>query len=89
MKIPIFPGKYHQNGGCSWAMLVSGRVHLQSMFIFQPVTVSLPEGISPVFFGMRKNVDRRPPMIQEGNELNHLQGGPKYIPLINGVKYVR
>ena len=26
MKIPIFPGKYHQNGGFSWAMLVSGRV---------------------------------------------------------------
>ena len=27
MKIPIFPGKYHQNGGFSMAMLVSGRVH--------------------------------------------------------------
>ena len=26
MKIPIFPGKYHQNGGFSMAMLVSGRV---------------------------------------------------------------
>ena len=26
MKIPIFPGKYPQNGGFSWAMLVSGRV---------------------------------------------------------------
>ena len=25
MKIPIFPGKYHQNDGFSWAMLVSGR----------------------------------------------------------------
>ena len=25
MKIPIFPGKYHQNGGFSMAMLVSGR----------------------------------------------------------------
>ena len=25
MKIPIFLVKYHQNGGCSWAMLVSGR----------------------------------------------------------------
>ena len=23
---PIFPGKYHQNGGFSWAMLVLGRV---------------------------------------------------------------
>ena len=23
---PIFPGKYHQNGGFSMAMLVSGRV---------------------------------------------------------------
>ena len=34
MKIPIFPGKYHQNGGFSMAMLVSGRAirkknHLQ------------------------------------------------------------
>ena len=27
MKIPIFPGKYHQNGGFSMAMLVSGRVN--------------------------------------------------------------
>jgi len=26
MKIPIFPGKYHQNGGFSWATFVSGRV---------------------------------------------------------------
>jgi len=26
MKIPIFPEKYHQNGGFSMAMLVSGRV---------------------------------------------------------------
>ena len=26
MKIPIFPGKYHQNGGCSMAMLVYRRV---------------------------------------------------------------
>ena len=26
MKIPIFSGKYHQNGGFSMAMLVSGRV---------------------------------------------------------------
>ncbi len=26
MKIPIFPGKYHQNGGFSMSMLVSGRV---------------------------------------------------------------
>ena len=23
---PIFPSKYHQHGGFSWAMLVSGRV---------------------------------------------------------------
>ena len=29
MKIPIFPGKYHQNGGLSMAMLVS-----RSVFIF-------------------------------------------------------
>ena len=27
MKIPIFPEKYHQNGGFSMAMLVSGRVY--------------------------------------------------------------
>ena len=27
MKITIFPGKYHQNGGFSMAMLVSWRVH--------------------------------------------------------------
>ena len=26
MKISIFPGKYHQNGGFSMAMLVSWRV---------------------------------------------------------------
>ena len=26
-EIPIFPGKYHQNGGFSMAMLVSGRVN--------------------------------------------------------------
>ena len=26
---PIFPGKYHQNGGFSMAMLVSGSVSLQ------------------------------------------------------------
>ena len=26
MKIPIFPGKYHQNGGFSMAMLVYRRV---------------------------------------------------------------
>ncbi len=28
-EIPIFLGKYHQNGGFSMAMLVLGRVHLQ------------------------------------------------------------
>ena len=27
MKVTIFPGKYHQNGGFSMAMLVSGRVY--------------------------------------------------------------
>ena len=27
MKIPIFPVKYHQNGGFSMAMLVYRRVH--------------------------------------------------------------
>ncbi len=27
MKIPTFPGKYHQNGGFSWAMLVYKRVN--------------------------------------------------------------
>ncbi len=30
MKIPIFPGKYHQNGGFSMAMLVSGRVSFEA-----------------------------------------------------------
>ena len=30
MKIPLFPGKYHQNGGFSVAMLVSGRVNIFS-----------------------------------------------------------
>ena len=36
MKIPIFTGKYHQNGGFSMAMLVSGRVLfllLKNMFV--------------------------------------------------------
>ena len=28
MKIPIFPNKYHQYGGCSMAMLVSGSVYI-------------------------------------------------------------
>ncbi len=28
MKIPIFPGKYHQNGGFSMAMFVYRRVHI-------------------------------------------------------------
>ena len=28
MKIPIFPGKYHQNGGFSMTMLVSGSARL-------------------------------------------------------------
>ena len=29
MKIPIFPGKYHQNGGFSMAMLVYQRVPIK------------------------------------------------------------
>ena len=33
MKIPIFPGKYYQNGGFSMAMLVSGRVALKTDFL--------------------------------------------------------
>ncbi len=32
MKIPIFPGKYHQNGGFSWAMLVYRRVIFDNYF---------------------------------------------------------
>ena len=32
MKIHIFPGKYHQNGGFSWAMLVSGRVFFRKFY---------------------------------------------------------
>ena len=31
---PIFPGKYHQNGGFSMAMLVSGSVHTDLLHIF-------------------------------------------------------
>jgi len=31
MKIPIFPGKYHQNGGFSMAMFVSGRVYIMML----------------------------------------------------------
>ena len=34
MKITIFPGKYHQNGGFSMAMLVSGRV-FEFFYYFQ------------------------------------------------------
>ncbi len=34
MKIPIIPGKYHQNGGFSMAMLVSGRV-VVCWYLFQ------------------------------------------------------
>ena len=54
MKITIFPGKYHQNGGFSMAMLVSGRVHfwpaltldlhkiqLTTVFRFQAIRDSL------------------------------------------------
>ena len=32
-KIPMFPGKYHQNGGFSMAMLVSGRVMNYERFV--------------------------------------------------------
>ena len=32
MNIPIFPDKYHQNGGFSWAMVVSGRVNQTLQF---------------------------------------------------------
>ena len=34
MKIPLFPGKYHQNGGFSWAMLVAGRVTPRISWLF-------------------------------------------------------
>ena len=41
MKIPMFPGKYHQKGGFSMAMLVLGRVggmtNLDSWMIFLKV----------------------------------------------------
>ena len=30
---PIFPCKYHQNGGFSWAMLVLGRVYPETIHI--------------------------------------------------------
>ena len=42
MKIPIFPGKYHQNGGFLWAMLVSGRVSLSCDFVV-PIKGDLKE----------------------------------------------
>ena len=35
MKIPIFPGKYHQNGGFSRAMLVYRRVRLTVEFLLK------------------------------------------------------
>ena len=38
MKIPIFPGKYHQNGGFSRAMLVYRRVDILDPFGGDDVT---------------------------------------------------
>ena len=38
MKITIFPGKYHQNGGFSMAMLVSGRVKRWKNY-FEPAPI--------------------------------------------------
>ena len=35
MKIPMFPGKFHQNGGFSMAMFVLGRVHFHFFTEFQ------------------------------------------------------
>ena len=49
MKIPIFPGKYHQNGGFSMAMLVSGRVmgkEMEDLWTFQ--NVATIEGNHPL-----------------------------------------
>ena len=47
MKIPIFPGKYHQNGGFSMAMLVSGRVT-------DLVSSALPDFVGPLWVAMGK-----------------------------------
>ena len=40
MKIPIFPGKYHQNGGFSMAMLVS----ITTRDIFRRCFIPLADG---------------------------------------------
>ena len=39
MKIPIFPGKYHQNGGFSMAMLVYRRVGVLVVFSGEPTRI--------------------------------------------------
>ena len=44
MKIPIFPGKYHQNGGFSMAMLISGTVFLVTI----PDNTTIPVANQPV-----------------------------------------
>ncbi len=41
MKTPMFPCKYHQNGGFSMAMLVLGRVVTITMVIISPLRIGL------------------------------------------------
>ena len=40
MKITFFPGKYHQNGGFSMAMLVSGRVYNVYIYTYTPHVIT-------------------------------------------------
>ena len=53
MKIPIFPGKYYQNGGFSMAMLVSGRVLILLRVVSE--TCSSKINSEPLAF-LRENV---------------------------------
>ena len=63
MKIPIFPGKYHQNGGFSMAMLVYRRVPKIAIFkgsryLFQGPSFWAPPAVS---FRECNTSDRLPP----------------------------
>ena len=55
MKIPIFPGKYHQNGGFSWAMLVYRRV---PQIISWRIIPGLVSGWLPPFKNWKENNPR-------------------------------
>ena len=62
---PIFPGKYHQNGGSSMAMLVSWRVSLGSMFLFQ--RSQFPKNSLPQTSGFSPKNHRSEPLETSGN----------------------